>query len=115
MDLGLYKKIFSTHFANYTTNEKACSFNPQKSFQNFYHHVVFVSDKANKDNRQKFSDYLKHKKDADQIKFLDRSDKVLESLLNLLDSDHKLLRGLDYSKVSPYTSTLKPQLIYLHN
>lgn len=100
MDLGLYKKIFSSHFSKYATNEKLNNCHPQKSFQNFYHNVVFMSDVTRKNSQQKFSDYLKHKKDSDQIKILDRTNKVLNSLAHLLNTDCKMLKSLDYAKVS---------------
>ena len=102
MELGLYKKIFCSHFAKYATNEKSNNSHPQKSFQNFYHHVVFAADTEQKNTQQKFSDYLKNKKDSDQIKMLDRTTKVLNSLSNLLDKDPKFVKSLDYTKVWVY-------------
>ena len=99
MDLGLYKKIFTEHFAKYVSHEKSNHLHPLRSFQNFYHHVVFVTDPVQKDKQQTFSDYLKRKKDIDQIKMLDRTSKVLDSLSNLLDKDPKILKTLDYAKV----------------
>ena len=61
--------------------------------------MVFESDMEPKNSQQKFSDYLKNKKDSDQVKTLDMTTKVLNALSNLLDKDPKFIRSLDYGKV----------------
>ena len=102
MELGLYKKIFSSHFAKYAANDKSNNLHPQKSFQNLYHRVVFESEMEPQNNQQKFQDYLKNKKDADQRKMLDKTTRVLNALSNLLDKDPKLIKSLDIAKVWGY-------------
>lgn len=103
IDFNNYKKIFSNTFSKFESNNNANQF--KSNFQSFYNHV-----KVNTENRKRsapyeeektndMSNFFKTGKEYTNLKTLEKTQKVFDSALDLLNKDPTFMDNFDVTKV----------------
>jgi hypothetical protein len=103
IDFNHYKKIFCSAFSKFDPNN---SINPYKSnFQNFYSLVKGKTESTiegaaiQEEKEYDMTSFMKNRKECVNLKSLEKTKKVLQSTLDLLDKDPTFLENFDFVKV----------------
>lgn len=104
IDFNNYKKIFCSAFSKFETNSNINAY--KSNFHNFYMQVkttteanlkdVIIEEEKNND----MSNFLKTRKEFINLKQLEKTQKIFDSTMDLIEKEPTFLENFDVTKVS---------------